>query len=250
MKRALIYSLSLALLLSLTACHRAQAEQQDTNQPEPAAVSTPADISTPEPEKPAAPEQLSSKAEQTEPEELSGEALTHYFKLAYDGSKAYVSGLSTEEAIDWEIDVLGIRAQNENQRLPDDYRDQYRAWRPVDEASATAASTTQQVSDTTKNQTQNQNQNQGSTQQQQQQSQTQTQSPQNQGTPQQSKSSSSSDAYDPYDGYGSYNAYIDHICQELPQLSREEIIQRFPDPATGKLGEATIDVWKEGLLGG
>ena len=186
---------------------------------------------------------------ETEPEELSGEALTHYFQLAYDGSKAYVSGLSTEEAIEWELDVLNIRAQNENQRLPDDYRDQYRAWRPVEEAPATTAQQAQQVSDTTKNQNKTQNQSQGSTQQQQQ-SQTQTQSPQNQGTPQQSKPSSSSDAYDPYDGYGSYNAYIDHICQELPQLSREEIIQRFPDPATIKAGPSTQNDAEKGLLGG
>lgn len=243
MKKALIYSLSLALLLSLTACHRAQAEQQDTNQPEPAAVSTPADISTPEPEKPAAPEQLSSKAEQTELEELSGEALTHYFKLAYDGSKAYVSGLSTEEAIDWELDVLNIRAQNENQRLPDDYKDQYRAWRPVDEAPATTAQQAQQVSDTTKNQTQNQNQ--GSIQQQQQQSQTQTQSPQNQGTPQQPKPSSSSDAYNPYDGYGSYNAYIDAKCQKFPEYSREEIISMFPDEATSYIDQGLAEADRE-----
>lgn len=236
MRKVLLYGLS--LLLSLAACGRPPANQQETREPAPAVSSSQAVVSAPEPEKPADPEQLSNRAEQEEPEELSGEVPARYFQLAYDGSKTYVGGLSTEEAVDWELDVLNIRAQNENQRLPDDYRDQYRAWRPVDEASATAASATQQVSDTTKNQTQNQNQNQGSTQQQQQQTQTQTQSPQNQGTPQQSKHSSSSDAYDPYDGYGSYNAYIDAKCQKFPEYSREEIISMFPDEATSYVDQA------------
>ena len=36
-------------------------------------------------------------------------------------------------------------------------------------------------------------------------------------------------------------AYIDHICKELPNVSREEIIRRNPDPATGEAGPATDD---------
>lgn len=66
MKKALLYSLSLALLLSLAACNKPQTEQQDTSQPDPAATSTPADASTPEPETPVTPEQLSNKQEQDE----------------------------------------------------------------------------------------------------------------------------------------------------------------------------------------
>lgn len=49
MKKALLYSLSLALLLSLAACHKPQTNQQEPSQPEPAATSAPADVSTPEP---------------------------------------------------------------------------------------------------------------------------------------------------------------------------------------------------------
>lgn len=49
MKKLLVFGLSLAMLLSLTACHKPQAEQQDTSQPDPATTSTPADVSTPAP---------------------------------------------------------------------------------------------------------------------------------------------------------------------------------------------------------
>lgn len=51
MRKAFLYGLSLAMLLSLAACHKPQAEQQDTNQPDPATTSTSADVSSPEPVK-------------------------------------------------------------------------------------------------------------------------------------------------------------------------------------------------------
>ncbi len=53
MKKALIYSLSLALILSLAACGQ-QEPQQENTPPDPAVTSTQPDISTPEP--PADPE--------------------------------------------------------------------------------------------------------------------------------------------------------------------------------------------------
>jgi len=62
--------------------------------------------------------------------------------------------------------------------------------------------------------------------------------------------STENDTYDPYRGYGSYDAYIDHVCQELPQYSREEIIDMFPDPATGEAGPATEANMRDGLLSG
>lgn len=246
MKKALIYTLSLALVLSLTACHKSEPEQPTEPTTTPAATSESA-------QEPNPPEQLSSKDQQDnvgliedntqapEPEELSGDALIAFFKLAYKTSDG-ISYLETlDEKIDFEIEVLEIRAKDENKILPADYADQYRAWRPVEEAPAT--STDQQVSDTIKNQNKTQNQNQ--TTQQQQQSQTQTQ-----GTTQQAKPSKDNNDYDPYDGYGSYEAYIDHICEVLPQLSREEILQRFPDPTTGEAGPSTKSDAELGLLGG
>lgn len=242
MKKALIYTLSLALVLSLTACHKSEPEQPTEPTTTPAATSESA-------QEPNTPEQLSSKDQQDnvgliedntqapEPEELSGNALIAFFKLAYKTSDG-ISYLETlDEKIDFEIEVLEIRAKDENKILPADYADQYRAWRPVEEAPATSTDQeNQQVSDTIKNQNKTQNQNQ--TTQQQQQGQTQTQSPQNQGTTQQQSKPSSSNDYDPYRGYGSYEAYIDHVCQELPDLSREEIIRMFPDPAGLHVDEA------------
>ena len=173
-----------------------------------------------------------------EQQELSGDALIEYFKLAY-GTSDGISYLKTaDEKMDFEVEVLSIRADNEGQKLPADYADQYRAWRPVEEEPA-AESTAQQVSDAVQNQTQTQNQSQGSTQQQQ----------QNQGTTQPAKPNNS-DEYDPYDGQGSYEAYIDYICQQFPDLSREEIIRLFPDPATGEAGPSTANDMEKGLLSG
>lgn len=51
MRKAFLYGLSLAMLLSLAACHKPQAGQQDTSQPDPATTSTSADVSSPEPVK-------------------------------------------------------------------------------------------------------------------------------------------------------------------------------------------------------
>lgn len=168
-----------------------------------------------------------------EQQELSGDALIEYFKLAY-GTSDGISYLKTaDEKMDFEVEVLSIRADNEGQKLPADYADQYRAWRPVEEEPAEEP-TDQQVSDAAKNQTQTQNQ---------------TQQQQNQGTAQPAKPSAS-DEYDPYDGQGSYKAYIDYICQQFPDLSREEIIRLFPDLATGEAGPSTANDMEKGLLSG
>lgn len=94
MRKVLLYGLS--LLLSLAAYGQPPANQQETREPAPAVSSSQADVSAPEPEKPAGPEQLSSKAEQEEPEELSGEAPARYFQLAYDGSKTYINAMHSK----------------------------------------------------------------------------------------------------------------------------------------------------------
>lgn len=49
MKKALVFGLSLAMLLSLAACHKPQTDQQEPSQPDPATTSAPADVSTPAP---------------------------------------------------------------------------------------------------------------------------------------------------------------------------------------------------------
>lgn len=134
MKKALLYGLSLALLLSLAACSKPQTDQQEPSQPDPAATSTPADVSTPEQEQPTAPEQLSDKQNE-EKQPLSGDALISYFKLAYDSSKVAETD-SLEEQIKFELFMLDTLCNNDNKQLPADYKDQYKAWRPVDEQSS------------------------------------------------------------------------------------------------------------------
>lgn len=191
----------------------APANQQETREPAPAVSSSQAVVSAPEPEKPADPEQLSNRAEQAESEELSGEAPARYFQLTYDGSKAYVGGLSTEEAVDWELDVLNIKAQNENQRLPDDCRDQYRAWWPVDEASA---STAQQTKPSTQTQP---------------------------TTPQPSGGKAI------YGGYNTYDEYINAMHSKFPEATIEEIKDAFPDQATAEAPAAAGDI-RDGRLSG
>ena len=62
----------------------------------------------------------------------------------------------------------------------------------------------------------------------------------------------SGDKFDYYDGYGSYNAMIDAYCKFYPELSREEIIQRNPDPAGFQVNEAAAraDEAEDRLTGG
>lgn len=128
MKKALIYSLSLALLLVvvLVACHKPQAGQPDASQPDPAAVSTPADVSTPETEKHAAPEQLSSKAGLSE---ITHDELLNVFQQEYETSKDIYHS-DTEETIQGELLAIQFTVDSMDKALPSDYEAQYRAWRP------------------------------------------------------------------------------------------------------------------------
>lgn len=125
MKKTLIYGLSLALVLSLTACRRPEPAQpaepqepaQDTQQTEPV---------TTEPAPP--PEQLSSQ----EKPELSEDALIRYFQLTYDSCKAADSS-SPEEQISFELEMLQSFCDTDGEKLPADYEAQYRAWRPAEQ---------------------------------------------------------------------------------------------------------------------
>jgi len=74
MKRALIYTLSLAITLSLVACGRNQADQQ-ISEPDPATASSQADASTPEPDQ--KPTDLDTPSEQEpKPQPVSMEPAT------------------------------------------------------------------------------------------------------------------------------------------------------------------------------
>lgn len=148
MKKALIYSLSLALLLSLTACHKSEPEQPTEPTTTPAATSEPA-------QEPNTPEQLSSKDQQDnigliedqgskELQEISHDELIAVFQQQYDISKSIYNS-DDEETISSELGMIKIVVENMDKTLPSDYEAQYRAWRPSvtqqTEASSEAALT-------------------------------------------------------------------------------------------------------------
>lgn len=138
MKKALAYALSLALVLSLAACSKPQADQLDSNQPDPAATTDQVDATTPEPEQPTA-TQLSQTEEQAgvQPFDtenvLQGDELIAVFQSVYNTGKEQV-GASDDEQLELELAILPIEAQalGKGKQLPSDYIRLYIDWRPLD----------------------------------------------------------------------------------------------------------------------
>ncbi len=135
MKKALLYALTLALALSLTACG-----QPKTEQPTPPAPSTSAPVDTSTPEPIATPEPIRDTApkptEDAQPpedgqalEELSHDELIAIFEQVYEVSKE-VNNSDSEETIRNELLMIEVTASCDNKSLPSDYEDQYREWRP------------------------------------------------------------------------------------------------------------------------
>lgn len=172
--------------------------------------------------------------------ELSGDELIEYFQKVYDIHTEIHSATTEEGLIQEELKFLAELVESDNYTLPSDYEAQYRAWRPAGSLTEEQQQPAQQVSS---------NQNQG-----QQSKPSGGQSPKPSGeqskpsggqsqkpsgsTQTQQPSQPPSSSFDPYRGYGSYDAWIDHICSRYPELSREEVMQRNPDPATGHIDEA------------
>lgn len=215
MKTALLYALTLALALSLTACGQPKAEQP----PDPApSTSAPVDTSTQEPA--ATPEPVKDTTpEPTENEvkELSGAELLEYFQKVYNITQEIHTSKTLDGLINEELEFLKDLVESDGYTLPSDYEAQYKAWRPETDFPADTqgqqVSNTQQVSD-------QQNKPAGE----------QTQKPSSGGqTQQQPQPSQPSGGPDIYQGYGSYEALIDAACKEFPELSREEIMDRIPD---------------------
>ena len=135
MKKALLYALTLALALSLTACGQPKAEQPTPPAPStsaPVDTSTPEPIATPEPIRDTAPK----PTEDAQPpedgqalEELSHDELIAIFEQVYEVSKE-VNNSDSEETIRNELLMIEVTASCDNKSLPSDYEDQYREWRP------------------------------------------------------------------------------------------------------------------------
>ena len=184
--------------------------------------------------------------------ELSGDELIEYFQKVYDIHTEIHSATTKEGLIQEELKFLAELVESDNYTLPSDYEAQYRAWRPAGSLTETEEEQQQQQPA----QQGNSNQNQG------QQSKTSgEQSPKPSGeqskpsgeqsqrpsgsTQTQQPSQPAGGGFDYYDGYGSYNAMIDAYCEFYPELSREEIIKRNPDPSTLRIDEESATASKE-----
>ncbi len=129
MKKTLIYALALALALSLTACSQPKAEQPTDPAP---STSAPEPIVAPEPIKDTQPPENTDPQEAgQELEELSGAELESYFQLAYDSKSALAGEIPVDALIKQELHIMPYFVAP-NKQLPEDYEEQYRAWRPVE----------------------------------------------------------------------------------------------------------------------
>lgn len=173
---------------------------------------------------------------QQEIKELSEAELLDYFQKVYDIHQEIHIATTLDELINEELEFLVDLVESDGYTLPSDYEAQYRAWRPTDSLPADIQNQQeQQVSSTQQSteQTQTQKSSTGQTQTQKPSSDTQqnqpTQKPSSSNQTQQQQPSQPSVGPDIYQGYGSYEALIDAACKELPELSREEIMDRIPD---------------------
>lgn len=132
MKKALLYGLSAVMLLSLTACGTAQANQPD----EPDPKHTTSAVQTEPPQESAVPsdkpdnvvEPLSANGSV---KDATGTELDTIFEQGYQGGQIYAEfGLSEDELILMELgeveSILGVRT---DVKAPADLESQYRAWR-------------------------------------------------------------------------------------------------------------------------
>lgn len=162
MKKTLIYALALALTLSLTACSQPKAEQPTDPAP---STSAPELIVAPEPIKDTqSPENTDPQEAGQELEELSGAELESYFQLAYDSKSALAGEIPIDALIKQELHIVPYFVAP-NKQLPEDYEDQYRAWRPVETQEPEQQQTSQNTTSTTNDGGITQGKPQGSTQQ-------------------------------------------------------------------------------------
>lgn len=134
MKKALLYGLSAVMLLSLTACGTAEAEQPD----EPDPKHTTAAVQTEPPQESAVPsdkldnavEPLSANGSVTT-RELTQEELSGFYERAYLSGDEFRGVLPDEDIIDIELIELSFIMSVENANLiaPENIEDNYRAWR-------------------------------------------------------------------------------------------------------------------------
>lgn len=193
--------------------------------------------------------------------ELSGDELIEYFQKVYDIHTEIHSATTEEGLIQEELKFLAELVESDNYTLPSDYEAQYRAWRPAGILTETEEQQQQPTQQGSSNQNQGQQSKPSGEQSQKpygeqgKPSGEQSKPPEEQSqkpsgsTQTQQSSQPSGGGFDYYDGYGSYNAMIDAYCEFYPELSREEIIKRNPDPSTITVDEETVKAdMEEGRL--
>lgn len=141
MKKALLYGLSAVMLLSLTACGTAQA-----NQPDEPDTTSPSAVQTEPPQETVVPSDKPDNV--VEPlsangsiKDATGTDLYTIFEQGYQGGQIYAEfGLSEDELILMEVgEVESILSVRTDIKAPVDLESQYRAWR----AEAHPATSTQ-----------------------------------------------------------------------------------------------------------
>lgn len=129
MRKTLVFTMSLVLLLSFTACNKQQSQQLDTSQPEPEPTVNQVE---PEPEQPTVTQLSQTEQKQTEENILQGDELIAIFQEVYNTGKEQV-GASDDERLELELSILPIEANRigGGKQLPADYAEQYIEWRPL-----------------------------------------------------------------------------------------------------------------------
>ena len=96
--------------------------------------------------------------------ELTHEELIEIFELAYDSKSALAGEIPVDALIKQELHIMPYFVAP-NKQLPEDYEDQYRAWRPVETQEPEQQQTSQNTTSTTNDGGITQGKPQGSTQQ-------------------------------------------------------------------------------------
>lgn len=124
MKKILIYGLSLAMLLSLTACHKSEPEQPTEPTTTPAATSEPAQEPTT-----AEPTDTTGQLSNKQLPEISRDELLEVFEEQYAILQS-IDNSDSEDAIQNELFTIQFMIEESMEKsLPSDYEQQYRAWR-------------------------------------------------------------------------------------------------------------------------
>lgn len=148
MKKALLYGLSAVMLLSLTACGTAKAEQPD----EPDPKHTTSAVQTEPPQESAVPSDKSDNV--VEPLSANGsvttraptqEELSGFYERAYLSGDEFRGVLPDADIIDIELIELSFIVSVENADLiaPENMEDSYRAWRAEVHPAAPVPASTQ-----------------------------------------------------------------------------------------------------------